>query len=185
MPPGYIGAVPTSLAITLRHPTLDEMSLRQAWLADRYMMSFNRGWALKARGYDNATGCLEFPPDVWPAWYDAWVRQPSDRNYWFIDLQGHAVGHAFFRLDTQDGRVAHVGVNVVPAQRGRGLGVSALGLLLDEIRRDGRAAVAVNEFEDTRVAAVRLHRALGFRRTASVGPAPDGSTVGRWELPLR
>lgn len=161
------------------------MSVRRSWLADLDMMSFNRGWALDDRGYDGVTGCIEFPENRWSDWYDRWVGRPSDRRYWFVvDSQGQPVGHVFFRLDQEDGRVAHVGVNIVPARRGRGLGALALDLLLDEVRRDGRAAVAVNEFEDTRTAAARMHQTRGFRRTASTGVAPDGSMLGRWELPL-
>lgn len=183
---GYLGAMPTPRRIALRHPSLDEMSVRQKWLADPDMMAFNRGWGLDHAGYDDSTGCIEFPADQWRAWHDRWVAGSSDRSYWFVeDPQGRPVGHTFFRLDPEDESVAHVGVNIVPARRRRGLGVIALGLLLDEVRLDDRASVAVNEFEDSRASAVRTHRSLGFRRAATTGVGPDGSKLGRWELALR
>lgn len=190
-------------AVTLRLAMLEDMPLRQAWLADPAFMSYNRGWAIPVDTYDPATGCFHESLESLRRWYTGWACAESRGYYLAVDGVGEPVGHAHFRLESAPGAdagaspadaagapasglvEAHIGVNVVPARRGQGLGVLVLGALVDVLRADGRADLVVNEFEVARAAAVRTHERVGFVRGARAGTAPDGSAIHRWELPLR
>lgn len=88
--------------VEFRAPERAEMALRQQWLANPEFMSYNAGWAVEFAGYHRDTGCVDFPPEVWDAWYDAWVGG-ADRDYWFVeDAQQHIVGHAHYRIEIDE-----------------------------------------------------------------------------------
>ena len=109
--------VPPTKQITLRHPSSEEMTVRQGWLADPVMMSYNRGWVIDDPGYDAATGCIDFPVSKWDVWYDRWVRRPSDRSYWFIvDHQDGTGQHAERLLPMVTGLLAQAGLTQADIQ---------------------------------------------------------------------
>jgi len=78
--------------------------------------------------------------------------------------------------NSSDG-TAHIGLNVIPARRGTGLGMRFMNHLLERIWQDTEAAAAINEFEDGRLDAVRLHRLCGF--------VPDPNTSSVYGRPTR
>jgi hypothetical protein len=45
--------------LRLHVPSRDEFAVRQGWLADPDMMSYNAGWQIAYRGYDADTGCID------------------------------------------------------------------------------------------------------------------------------
>lgn len=69
--------------VAFRTPRREEMVIRQQWLADPAFMSYNVGWAVDFPGYHRDTGCVDFPPDAWDAWYDHWIGH-GKRDYWFV-----------------------------------------------------------------------------------------------------
>jgi len=80
--------------------------------------------------------------------------------------------------------VALIGASIVPTRRGAGFGTAVFTELVRRIRACQEADVIRNDFEAGRVAAVRIHRALGFVPT-QVGDAPDPARpVLTWELAL-
>lgn len=143
-------------------PSRSELYVRQAWLADPEFMSYNAGWDVDYPGYDGVTGCIDWPESQWAAFEDR-LRLPADRQGYFYvrDTTARAViGHAHYEVDGQG--AAHIGINVVPAWRGRGVGERVLRLLVERIWRDTAADQIVNEFEDDRTPAVRTHLRCGF-----------------------
>lgn len=137
--------------------------------------------------YHRVTGCIDFPPEAWDAWYDDWVGQPG-RDYWFVeDSDGELVGHAHYHVEAEhDGRrIAEIGASIHPRHRLRGLGLAAFAELVRRIRDARVADVVRNEFEPGRVAAVRIHRALGFRPASSRDELDPSRSVLTWDLPLR
>ncbi|WP_385899781.1 GNAT family N-acetyltransferase [Tessaracoccus sp. O5.2] len=163
--------------LRLQVPSRDEFALRQAWLLDPEMMAYNAGWQISHAGYDPGTGCIDWPEDDWPA-FEARLAQPaSQQGYYFVqeDETSEFLGHVHYELHT-DG-AAHIGLNVIPARRGSGLGMRFMNLLLERVWQDTEAAVAINEFEDGRLDAVRLHRRCGF--------VPDPTTSNLYGRPTR
>lgn len=152
------------VAVAFRTPTRAEMAVRQRWLGDPTFMSYNAGWDIDVPAHHADTGCVDFPPETWSAWYDAWIGGP-DRAYWFVeDADGQVVGHAHYHLapDANGLRIAHIGASIHPDHRGLGLGAATFAELVRRVRASGAADVAENGFESTRTAAVRVHLALGF-----------------------
>lgn len=162
--------------VELYVPSHAEFGVRQAWLADPGFMSYNAGWNLDHPGYDRVTGCIDWPPDQWAA-FEARLLQPADRHGYFYvrdTIISDYIGHAHYEVDAG---LAHIGINLVPEVRGRGLGVAVLTLLITRVWADTDAAHAVNEFEDDRTPAVRTHRRCGF--------VPDADTRSDWGRPTR
>lgn len=168
--------------LELHVPRRDEFPIRQAWLADPEFMHYNVGWDVEFPGYSRATGCIEWPEQQWDAFEERLNRPAAEQGYFYVlDTRiGEAVGHVHYTVEE---RIASIGFNVAPSRRGEGLGGAFLALLLERIRTDTSAAVVLNEFEDERVPARRVHEKAGFH------PDPEtNTTFGRptriWRLHL-
>lgn len=158
-------------------PTRAEFGVRQEWLRDPGFMAYNAGWNVRHPGYDPTTGCIEWPESEWDAFAERLAFPAARHGYFYVrDLEtGRFVGHAHYAVEP-DG-AAHIGINVAPTHRGRGLGGQVLGLLVERVWRDTAVVEIVNDFEDERQAAVRTHRGCGF--------VPDRDTRSDWGRPTR
>jgi GNAT superfamily N-acetyltransferase len=168
--------------LRLHVPSPEEFWVRRGWLLDPEMMSFNAGWRISYAGYDPTSGCVEWPEADWPAFERRLAMPASEQGYFYVEDGdvGEFLGHVHYEVDG-DG-VAHIGLNVIPMRRRNGLGVQFMSLLLERIWTDTDAAVVVNDFEDERVAAVRLHRACGFVPDPTTSTA-FGRPTRTWRLP--
>lgn len=168
--------------LRLRIPPRADFQTRQAWLADPDFMSYNMGWEIDHPAYDPMTGCIDWPESQWDAFADLLERPLSECGYFFVEggASGEALGHVHYVVNHQ---TASIGFNVVPAHRGSGLGHGFLAVLLESIRQNTNATEAVNEFEDGRIAAVRVHRAAGFKPGGQLNNG--GRPVRIWTLALR
>ena len=121
-----------------RHPipSPEEFTIRQAWLFDPEMMAYNAGWPLSYAGYNPATGCIDWPEGAWPAFEARLARPASEQGYYFVqeDETSEFLGHVHYELHS-DG-TAHIGLNVIPARRGTGLGMRFMNHLLERIWQD-------------------------------------------------
>ncbi|MBN9104545.1 MAG: GNAT family N-acetyltransferase [Propionibacteriaceae bacterium] len=178
-----VTVVEAAPVVRFRTPCREELAIRQQWLGDPGFMAYNVGWEVDVPSYHRDTGCVDFPPEVWDAWYDSWIGRP-ERDYWFVeDAAGQFVGHAHYRVEQDEGgrRVAHIGASVHPDHRRRGLGQATFAELVRRIGTAGVADVARNELDAGRVAAIRIHRALGFNPGA-VSVDPVHGEITTWEL---
>ncbi|USR79169.1 GNAT family N-acetyltransferase [Arcanobacterium pinnipediorum] len=170
--------------LQLHIPSYAELSYRQQWMGDPEMMSYNAGWHISHPGYDNSTGCIDWPQSEWQQFLDVYCSDATRAGYFYLaHTPTHQfIGHAHYRIVDDE---AHIGINVIPVMRNQGLASLGLRLLLDHIQVATSARVAVNEFESSRLAAVRLHHKLGFIKQAtaesdsSVHPA-TGEPIVRW-----
>lgn len=58
-----------------------------------------------------------------------------------------------------------MGIVIFAPERGKGYGKQGLRLLLDRAFKVDGVSCLHNDFEDARVAAYRIHKAVGFRET--------------------
>ncbi|WP_216382649.1 GNAT family N-acetyltransferase [Arcanobacterium phocae] len=170
--------------IRLHTPTYNELEYRQRWLHDPDMMSYNAGWQIPYPGYDNATGCIDWPEHEWAQFLNDYCSDVAQAGYFYLVQisTDQFVGHAHYRIIDRE---AQIGINIVPNMRNQGLATLALQLLLQHIESMTQATVAVNEFESSRTGAVRLHRKLGFVPQTSAEKNPSnhpttGEPIVRW-----
>ncbi|WP_448630966.1 GNAT family N-acetyltransferase [Cellulomonas soli] len=164
------------MRVELHVPSRPELGIRQLWLRDPEMMSYNAGWDVRYAGYDPITGCIDWPESEWSE-FEARLRIPaSQQGYYFVrDADDdQPVGDAYYEVS---GSAASIGITIVPTRRSQGLGALVLGLLIERIWRDTDVLEIVNEFEDDREPAVRVHRRAGF--------VPDQVTCDDWGRPTR
>ncbi len=166
--------------LELRVPLRSEFSIRKVWLADPEFMSYNAGWDLNSPGYDPVTGCIDWPELHWDAFEEQLCMPAEERAYFYVfdSRIGEPVGHVYY---TVDGGVSSIGLNVIPTRRGQGLGAEFLELLLQRIREDTAVTEVINEFEDGRIAARRLHQKAGFRPDPKTGVG-YGRPTRKWRL---
>ena len=92
---------------------------------------------------------------------------PADNVLAIVEADGEAVGHVWFAESSRnDRRTIFVNdVEIDEAQRGRGLGRAAMGLVEDEARARGIDRVELNVFGGN-TAARSLYRSLGYDEVA-------------------
>ena len=132
-------------------PTRDNLSFRQAMLADPATMAYNAPWF-------PPDGCLPFPESDWDEWLDEWTGQEPERFCGFLaDASGELVGEISWH-----GYGAGMGIVILAAHRGKGYGAEGLRLLIDRAFRHPEIISLTNDFEPERRTAMAAHRKLGF-----------------------
>lgn len=143
--------------LELHVPRLEDLWFYQKMLSDPATMAYNAPWF-------PPDGCIPFPASEWPAWHEEWIGQEPERFYAYLrrKADGAFVGGVDFHHAPERGWW-DMGVVIYAPERGRGYGKQGLELLLDRAFRVDGIAKLHNEFETTRDAAYRIHRAVGFR----------------------
>ncbi|MFT3889055.1 MAG: GNAT family N-acetyltransferase [Arachnia sp.] len=169
--------------IRFRVPERADFPVRQRWLADPRFMSYNAGWRIDAPGYDPESGCIDWPEERWTAFEERLALPESTQGYYFVEdaSSGEALGHAHYLIE---GSEAAIGLNIAPDHRGEGLGHRVLAMLIDHISARTSADTVVNEFEDERAPALRIHQRAGFRPDENTTDG-YGRPVRAWRLALR
>jgi RimJ/RimL family protein N-acetyltransferase len=152
----------TKLALHVPEP--GELAFRQKLLSDPATMSYNKGYELGFAGYHNDTGCIDFPEEVWAAWYARWVNAGPERFYAYLRQRetGEFLGEVSLH-QTEGPGVYEMGIVLHSAQRGKGYSKEGIRLLLDYAFGELGAKKVTNCFEPTRKAALNIHKAVGFQ----------------------
>ena len=141
-----------------------------AMMTDPATMAYNAPWF-------PPDGCIPDPEAEWRTLQETWIGREPERFYAFLrrESDGAFVGDVNYHRDPGRDRW-DMGVVIYAPERGKGYGRQGLRLLADRALRVDGVPRLHNEFEITRDAAVRIHRAAGFRE---IGRA-DG--IVQWEL---
>ena len=132
-------------------PTRENLSFRQKLLSDPATMAYNAPWF-------PPDGCLPFPENDWDEWLDKWTGHEPERFCGFLaDGTGTLVGEISWHS-----LGAGMGIVILAAHRGKGYGEEGLRLLIDRAFSHPEITSLTNDFESTRVAAMAVHRRLGF-----------------------
>ena len=122
-------------------------------------MAYNRGYDLDAEGYHQDTGCVDFPEQQWQGWHSHWAGREPERFYAYLkQSDGSFVGEVNFHR-AED--ACSIGIVIDTRYRGKGYCKQGLELLIDRARRAGVKRLR-NEFEYSRIAAMKGHLAAGF-----------------------
>ena len=150
--------------LELHIPSLEDMWFTQTLQEDPATMSYNAGWDISFDGYHPENGCIDFPREQWADKHTRWVGHEPDRFYAFVREKKsrrficEVNYHYMSEKNWWD-----MGVLVYAPYRGRGYGRRALELLLHHAFVVGKIDCLHNDFEDSRAAALTIHRKAGFR----------------------
>lgn len=152
------------MRLELHVPGPGELDFRQKLLSDLATMAYNRGCGLESPTYHQDTGCIDFPQEAWADWYARWVNGGRERFYAYLrDKEtGEFLGEVSLR-ETEGPGVYEMGIVLHSAQRGKGYSKKGIRLLLDYAFGTLGAEKVTNCFEPSREAALKIHRAVGFR----------------------
>lgn len=149
--------------VRLHAPSLDELWYRQKIMQDPATMDYNRGYAIDSHGYDRETGCILFPREEWTEWYDYFIGREPERFYAYIikSTDGEFIGEVNLHR-SRSGSWHEMGIVIEARYRGHGYSRCALELLLRYAFDEMNAAEVRNDFEETRIAAMKTHLSVGF-----------------------
>ena len=155
------------MRLKLHVPGIREMDYRQRILAQPETMSYNRGQAMEADGYDCATGCIDFPMADWRDWRDVWLwREPSRYSAYLLNEEtGEFVGEVCYFYDMEAD--AHgAGVLIEHRHRRRGYGTEGLRLLAGHAFSHPEVEKLFMDLPMSREDAIRMALTAGFREEA-------------------
>lgn len=144
-------------ALRLYIPKPEDSRFYIRMLSDPATMAYNAPWF-------PPDGCIPFTEADWPGWYRKWIGNESERFFAYLQRvsDGAYVGDVhFYRTPERDWW--DMGIVIYAPERGKGYGAQGLRLLCDRAFRVDGIACLHNEFEPSRAAALRIHKAAGFR----------------------
>ena len=148
-------------------PKLEDLWFYQQMMSDPETMSYNANWDVDYDGYHRDTGCIDYPDEVLPAWYENMIGQEPERFYAYIKRcsDGAWIGDVNFHY-TPEKDWWDMGIVMYAPYRGKGYAVPALRLMLDHAFRVCGISRIHNDFEIARneIAAWETHRKAGFKR---------------------
>jgi len=153
-----------SARLKLHVPGIRDMEYRQKLLMQPETMSYNRGLGEDIPGYDNETGCIDFPKTDWRYWRDVWLwREPERFSAYLLDEEsGEFVGEGCYYYDMEAD--AHsIGVVIEHCHRGKGYGTEAVKLLTARAMAQEEVECLCVTLPVERESAVRMTLAAGFR----------------------
>lgn len=126
-------------------------------MSDPATMAYNAPWF-------PPDGLIPEPEKEWEELQKNWIGHEPDRFYAFLKRisDGAFVGDINYHSDTKNDR-CDMGIVIYAPERGKGYGSSGLRLLADKALRIDGVKRLHNEFETTREAGYRAHKAAGFR----------------------
>ncbi len=152
------------MKLELHIPKLREMDVRAKWLADPATMSYNRNQNIDAEGYDNSTGCIDFPIGDWRYWREIWLyREPNRFSAYLRDADtGLFVGEACY-YDGLDSDAVRAGILIAAEHRGNGCAGAGLQLLCERAFSRPEISRVCAEMDESNICAVRAYLSAGFK----------------------
>ena len=131
-------------------------------LSDPETMAYNAPWF-------PPDGCIPEPESEWMSLQEGWIGKEPERFYAFLQRKcdGAFVGDVNYHYNPEQ-RWWDMGIVVHAPERGKGYGRQGLLLLLDRAFKVDRISRLHNDFETTREAGYRIHKAAGFRETGII-----------------
>jgi len=171
--------------LELHIPTVEDMWFARTLQEDPDTMSYNAGWDINFDGYHPDTGCIDLPPDQWQNKHDRLVGHEPECFYAFVKEKAtnRFVCEVNFHYIRED-NWWDMGVLVHAPYRGRGYGLKALEILLHHAFVVCGIECLHNNFEETRTAAMSIHRKAGFREVGESIMLRYGEPVRIIELML-
>ena len=131
-------------------------------MIDPATMAYNAPWF-------PPDGCIPDPEEEWRYLTDEWIKREPERFYAYLQRLSDCafVGDVNYHR-SPDGDWCDMGIVIFAPERGKGYGKQGLRLLIDRALRVDGVPCLHNDFETTRSAAYRIHRAVGFHETGTV-----------------
>ena len=131
-------------------------------ISDPATMAYNAPWF-------PPDGCIPAPEEAWQRLQASFIGKEPERFYAFLQRKGDGafVGDVEYHRNPKQGW-HDMGIVIYAPERGKGYGGQGLRLLADRAFRVDGIPLLHNDFEPTRKAACRIHKAAGFRETGIV-----------------
>ena len=143
------------MELTLYLPKPEDGWFYTKMMSDPATMAYNAPWF-------PPDGCIPHPEEDWANLTEHWIGQEPQLFYAYLQRKsdGAFVGDVNYHY-TPERDWWDMGVVIYAPERGKGYGKQGLRLLADHAFSHGVKRLH-NEFETTRDAAYRIHRAVGF-----------------------
>lgn len=144
--------------LTLYIPKPADFWFYRTMMTDPKTMAYNAPWF-------PPDGCIPNPEEEWETLQSCWIGHEPQRFYAYVKRvsDGAFVGDVNFHY-TPEHDWWDMGIVIYAPERSKGYGKQGLQLLVSYAFSNGVKRLH-NEFETTRDAAYRIHRAVGFRES--------------------
>lgn len=131
-------------------------------MSDPETMAYNAPWF-------PPNGCIPAPESEWLELQRSWIGKEPNRFYAFLQRKcdGVFVGDVNYHYNSEQ-NWCDMGIVIYAPERGKGYGKQGLRLLLDRAFKEDGVSRLHNDFEMTREAACRIHKAVGFQEISMV-----------------
>ena len=130
-------------------------------ISDPKTMAYNATWF-------PPNGCIPNAQEEWEKIYSSWNIPNSKKFYAYLRriTDGEFVGDVNYHYNAEQDWY-DMGIVIYADERGKGYGKQGLQLLLDRAFRIDGISKLHNEFETTRITALRIHKAVGFKEVGN------------------
>ena len=147
--------------LSLHIPKYEELSYREKILSQKDTMNYNASYDLDNKYYHKDTGCLDFPEKEWGSWFNKWINNFPNNYYAYIVKDNRFIGEVNLRYIIKKDWY-EMGIVIENNYRGNSYSKKALEILLQVAFEKYNAKAVHNMFEVDRIAALKLHKDLGF-----------------------
>jgi RimJ/RimL family protein N-acetyltransferase len=149
--------IPPENDLRLYIPRLEDGWFYVKMMTDPATMAYNAPWF-------PPDGCIPDAENEWICLIENWTDRSPTRFYAFLQRvsDGGFVGDVNYHYNPERDW-CDMGIVIYAPERGKGYGRQGLRLLLERAFRVDGAERLHNDFETTRDAAYRIHKAVGFR----------------------
>ncbi|MBR4800422.1 MAG: GNAT family N-acetyltransferase [Clostridia bacterium] len=151
-------AVKTKIGeLALYIPNVEDGWFYQKMLSDPATMAYNAKWF-------PPDGCIPNAPEEWKSIQAEWIDASPKRFYAYLKrtFDGAFVGDVNYHFNPSQNNY-DMGIVIYAPERGKGYGKQGLELLLERAFKVDGISRLHNEFETSRDAAYRIHKAVGFK----------------------
>lgn len=150
------------MRLELIEPLYTDYWYEQKLLEDPKTMNYNAGFDINWDRYDYKTGCISFPESLWKDNY----KERKENNNFFGYLKDKKtnfyIGTVNYQLNKNNNRY-ECGLLIEAKYREKGYSTEALKLLVEHAFNHGVKEL-YDDFEDSRIAAVKIFTSIGFKK---------------------
>lgn len=147
--------------ITLIVPKLEDYYYEQKLNEDPATMSYNAGYDLSLKGYHYDTGCIDFPKTRWEETYQKRIKDHKYFAYIKDCNLDKYIGTVNYQYNNKTARY-ECGILIESSYRHKGYAKDALRLLMKDAYHH-HIEYLYDDFEDTRIEALKIFTDLGFK----------------------
>ncbi len=147
--------------IDLYVPRLEDMWFRRKCMSDKKTMEYNAGYDVAFDGYNNQTGCIDFPEEKWESWYQEKMTNPNFFYAYIKDVNTNEfIGYVNFNKNKET-KKASMGIVIHSDYHRKGYMRDSMKELIKEAKKRN-VEILTDSVPENRIGAHKVFKENGF-----------------------